>query len=101
MKASFVILTYNRKEEVLKTICKTKELIDDNLEDYEIIVVENGSSDGSAKAIKTAFPEINLVSGHKELRCSCLEQRICNSQKANTLSSSTMIATSKPVWKKL
>jgi GT2 family glycosyltransferase len=61
MLASFVILTYNRKDEVLKTIAQTKELIQNNFYDYEIIVVENGSSDGSADAIKSKFTDITLI----------------------------------------
>jgi GT2 family glycosyltransferase len=61
MRASFVIVNYNRKEELLLTLVKTKELIRDNLHDYEIIVVDNASTDGSAEAVRSNFPEIDLI----------------------------------------
>jgi len=61
MKASFVIVNYNRKEEVLLTITKTKELIKNDPGNYEIIIVDNASSDGSASAVKLDFPEVILI----------------------------------------
>lgn len=61
MKASFVILNYNRKKELLVTISKTKDLIKNNQNDYEIIVVDNASSDASAAAVKESFPDIILI----------------------------------------
>lgn len=60
MRASFVILNYNRKDELLLTITKTKELIKDR-PDYEIVVVDNASVDGSADAVKEVFPDVVLV----------------------------------------
>lgn len=61
MKASFVIVNYNRKEEILKTISNTKDYINNNLTDFEIIIVDNGSKDGSSAAIKETFPEVTLI----------------------------------------
>jgi GT2 family glycosyltransferase len=60
MRASFVIVNYNRKDELLTTIIKTKELIKDCL-DYEIVVVDNASVDGSADAVKQVFPDVVLI----------------------------------------
>jgi len=60
MKASFIIVNYNRKDEVLLTISKTKLLTDCD-EKFEIIVVDNASTDGSSAAIKTNYPEISLI----------------------------------------
>jgi GT2 family glycosyltransferase len=60
MKASFVILNFNRKNELLITLSKTKELIGQNTE-YEVIVVDNNSVDGTVAAVKEGFPEIVLV----------------------------------------
>ena len=65
MKASFVIVNYNRKDEVLLTIAKTKELNNGRNRDYHIVVVDNGSIDNSAFAIKAAFPEIKLIENPK------------------------------------
>lgn len=61
MKASFVILNYNRKNELLTTIQKTKELIAAEPGAYEIIVVDNNSADGSAVAVKDAHPDVVLI----------------------------------------
>lgn len=61
MKASFVIVNYNRKDELLITIDKTKELIKPYKEGYEIVIVDNGSTDGSAEAVKNAYPDVVLI----------------------------------------
>jgi GT2 family glycosyltransferase len=60
MKASFVIVNYNRKDELLRTLAATKQLIDSR-DDYEIIVIDNASSDGSATAIRQQHPDVVLV----------------------------------------
>lgn len=60
MRASFVIVNYNRKDELLTTISKTKELIKGR-SDFEIVVVDNASVDGSADAVKETFPEVVLI----------------------------------------
>lgn len=61
MKTSFVIVNYNRREEVLITISKTKQYINGRSNIFEIIVVDNGSVDQSAAAIKEKFPEVTLI----------------------------------------
>lgn len=61
MKVSFVIVNYNRREELIFTLSKTKELIKEDNNDYEIIVVDNASTDGSADAIKKHFPDVILI----------------------------------------
>ncbi|WP_299289414.1 glycosyltransferase, partial [uncultured Mucilaginibacter sp.] len=60
MRASFVIVNYNRKDELLKTISKTKELINGN-PDYEIVIVDNASIDGSADAVEAAFADVTVI----------------------------------------
>ena len=61
MKASFVLVNYNRREELLLTIAKTKDLIENSVWDYEIVIVDNASSDGSAKAVKAIHPDVVLI----------------------------------------
>ncbi len=61
MKASFVIVNYNRKNELNITISKTNELINNKTAEYEIIVVDNASADGSAEMVKTTFPDVVLI----------------------------------------
>jgi GT2 family glycosyltransferase len=59
MKASFIIVNFNRKEELYLTISRTLSLI--NGQDYEVIIIDNASSDGSAEMVKQAFPTVKLI----------------------------------------
>jgi GT2 family glycosyltransferase len=61
MKASFVLVNYNRKDELMLTLSKTKECIKHAPDDFEILVVDNASTDGSAVAVKTNFPDVVLI----------------------------------------
>jgi GT2 family glycosyltransferase len=61
MKASFVIVNYNRKHELLHTIAATQQLINADRHNYEIIVVDNASTDGSAQAIKQQYSDVILI----------------------------------------
>lgn len=61
MRASFIIVNYNRKDEILLTIAKTKETIKSTAGDFEIIIVDNASTDGSSSSIKAQFPDIILI----------------------------------------
>ncbi len=59
MKASFVIVSYNRKDDLLFTLKSTEELIKNS--GYEIIIVDNASTDGSADAIQQLHPGVILI----------------------------------------
>jgi GT2 family glycosyltransferase len=61
MKASFVIVNYNRREELLLTIWRTKELIRNVPGGFEIVIVDNASIDGSAEAVKSQHPDVVLI----------------------------------------
>jgi GT2 family glycosyltransferase len=56
--ASFVIVNYNRKEELLITLTKTKELIKTIALDFEIVVVDNASIDGAHKPLQQIFRKL-------------------------------------------
>ncbi len=60
MRASFVIVNYNRKVELLVTISRTRALIKNN-PDFELVIVDNASTDGSANAVKTHYPDVVLI----------------------------------------
>jgi GT2 family glycosyltransferase len=60
MSASFVIVNYNRKNELLTTIAKTKDLIQGR-PGFEIVIVDNASTDGSAEAVKMNYPDVVLL----------------------------------------
>lgn len=61
MRASFVIVNYNRKDELLTTIQKTQDLIKHKPSEYEIVIVDNASHDGSATAVKENYPDVVLI----------------------------------------
>jgi GT2 family glycosyltransferase len=60
MHVSFVILNYNRKSEVLSTIDKTYNLMKGK-SGYEIIVVDNASTDDSVESINSLYTEVILI----------------------------------------
>lgn len=61
-KIFLIILNWNGKE-VLKECLESIEKID--YPNYEVIVVDNGSIDGSQKAIKEDFPYVHLIENEK------------------------------------
>ena len=61
-KVSVVILTWNRKDSVLDCLEQLKKL---TYPLHETIVVDNASSDGSAEAIRKAFPHVTVIENEK------------------------------------
>src|SRR3954468_23672742 len=60
---SFVVSTFNRRDVLLRTVaeidrCGLKS------EEYEVIVVDNASTDGTSDALRQAYPLIHLM--HQE-----------------------------------
>src|SRR5690348_14754527 len=58
MRASIVIVNYNHREAILRCL---ESVLGALPADCEIIVVDNASSDGSAPAIRAAFPQVPLI----------------------------------------
>ncbi len=52
---SIVLICWNRKDEVIDTLQHLKEL---DYENYEIILIDNASTDGTYERIKKDFPDI-------------------------------------------
>jgi len=59
MKVSVVIATYNKKDYLRK--CLTSLMSQTHKPD-ELILVDNGSTDGTAEMIKKRFPDVKLIS---------------------------------------
>lgn len=56
MKLSIVIVTRNTRDMLLKCLGSIADAIRSGL--YEVIVVDNASSDGTSEALKSAYPEV-------------------------------------------
>lgn len=63
---SVVVLTYNRRDEVLITLERLQANLAGDLS-IPIIVVDNGSPDGTAQAIRQRFPAVTVVASHCNL----------------------------------
>lgn len=63
---SIIILNYNRKKEVLYTLEKTIANFG-HKDDYEIIVIDQNSNDGSQEAIKEQYSNVKLYSSSVNL----------------------------------
>lgn len=57
-KVSAIILNWNGKQFLADCL---NSLLEQTLDNYEVILVENGSTDGSADFIKTAYPWVRLI----------------------------------------
>lgn len=55
---SVVVVTWNRKEDVLEAV---QSVYDQAYRNFEIVIVDNGSTDGTLEAIRQAFPAVRLV----------------------------------------
>ncbi|MEK7309702.1 MAG: glycosyltransferase family 2 protein [Planctomycetota bacterium] len=56
---SIIIVNYNTKEHLLKCIASSLQQGKDI--NCRVIVIDNGSSDGSAEAVKQLYPNVNLI----------------------------------------
>ncbi len=58
MKTSFVIVSFNTRQLTLNCI---KSIYKHEKKDFEVIVVDNASTDGSVPAISKQFPQVKLI----------------------------------------
>jgi len=61
---SIIILSFNRKNEIIKTI---EDLKSQTYGNFEIIVVDQASTDGATALLQDRFPEINLIRLYKNI----------------------------------
>jgi glycosyltransferase involved in cell wall biosynthesis len=55
---SVLIVTWNRKEDVLETV---RSVYEQEYRNFEIVVVDNGSSDGTVENVRQVFPVVKVV----------------------------------------
>ena len=63
-KVIIITLNWNRKEDTIECINSLLEL---DYPSYEIVVVDNGSTDGSVKSFKKTFPDITIIENERNL----------------------------------
>ena len=61
MDLSYVIVSYNRRDTLLRTLDILHRTTPLPAESWEVWVVDNASTDGSADAVAERFPQVNLV----------------------------------------
>jgi GT2 family glycosyltransferase len=61
VRLSYVIVSWNRREQLLETLSLLPHATPLPERAWEIIVVDNASTDGSADAVADAFPRVRLV----------------------------------------
>ena len=54
---SIIIVSLNRKKDLLNCL---KSIFSQIYKHYEILLIDNGSSDGSAEAVEEKFPEVRI-----------------------------------------
>lgn len=59
MKLTIAIISYNMRDSLL-TCLKSIQDMTKNV-DYELVVVDNASSDGSATAVEAQFPQARVI----------------------------------------
>jgi GT2 family glycosyltransferase len=61
MKLSYVIVTHNRCEPLLKTLRILHQNTSLPRSEWEAWVVDNGSTDGTCEAVRSEFPEVRII----------------------------------------
>ncbi|UJF33203.1 glycosyltransferase family 2 protein [Paenibacillus hexagrammi] len=57
-KVSIVMLCWNRKDDVRESLSRIRDI---EYRDYELLVVDNGSTDGTQEMVEADFPEAKLI----------------------------------------
>lgn len=65
-KVSILILNWNRKDETARAI---ESALDQSYQNIEIILIDNGSTDGSEEYIATKYPKITFIKLDKNYGC--------------------------------
>jgi GT2 family glycosyltransferase len=55
---AIIVLNHNKKNDILECLASISKM---NYRDFEVIVVDNDSSDGSAEEIRNRYPNVHLI----------------------------------------
>jgi GT2 family glycosyltransferase len=62
-RVAVVVITHQRREELLQALARLRALP----EQPHVVVVDNGSTDGTAEAVRDRFPQVELVTSPENL----------------------------------
>jgi GT2 family glycosyltransferase len=62
-RVAVVVITHNRRPELLRSLARLRQLP----EQPHVVVVDNGSTDGTAEAVRAWFPEVELIARPENL----------------------------------
>ncbi|MEN6371575.1 MAG: glycosyltransferase family 2 protein [Armatimonadota bacterium] len=57
-KVAIIVLAWNGRDDTLECL---KSLEDIDYPDFRVILVDNGSTDGTAEAVRSAFPDVEVI----------------------------------------
>lgn len=78
MKLSVIIVSWNVREDLIRCL---ESLYKYPASDFEVIVVDNASTEGTVEAVKSEFPEVILIANsHNRGFAAAINQGIDNSQ---------------------
>jgi len=69
-KASIIVLSWNKKELLQECLDAVKEAVEFEGGDHEIILVDNGSTDGTQDYVRIHYPDVRLIELDKNYRFS-------------------------------
>lgn len=61
MRLSYIIVTHNRRDALLRTLEILRRTTPLPQSEWETLVVDNGSDDGTPRAVQALFPEVRLI----------------------------------------
>lgn len=77
MRLSYLIISYNRRETLLANLGRLAALTPAALH-WDVWVVDNGSTDGSADAVAARFPWVNLVRSRRNIGMPARNLALCH-----------------------
>ena len=79
---SIIIVSLNRKKELLKCI---KSISEQSYKNFEILLIDNNSNDGSCEIIKSTFPDTKIYKTKKNLGTSYTRNAAINFSSGNLI----------------
>ena len=55
MKISFIFCVYNEYKNLVSNLKKTEDYISNQINDYEIVIIDNNSNDGSVEFLRNYY----------------------------------------------